>query len=120
MTLRAPWKATTTRTALALLLSLAAAGPALAALPARHSKPAPSASGIANQSIASQKGPQIPGAVFLSEERSCEPAETICRWYEQEYGDYCEYVWCMQRHVQMGLIPFSCMYNYAQLSASSC
>lgn len=119
MTFRAPWTATMIRIALTLLLSLAAAGPALAASPALQPKPSPPASGIADQGIAQQKGLRVPGGVFLSE-GGCETAEGICRWYEDQSGDYCDYVWCMQYHIRLGLIPFSCLAGEAQLSASFC
>jgi hypothetical protein len=46
----------------------------------------------------------------------CEPAETICRWYEDQSGEFCDYVWCMQDHIRMGLIDWSCLYGQAQLT----
>src|SRR5262249_21684744 len=79
---------------------------------------APSMAAAADQGIAQQKGLRGPGVVFLAD--ICQPAEEICRWYEERSGDYCDYVWCMQYHIRLGLIPFSCLAGEIELSDSFC
>jgi hypothetical protein len=56
----------------------------------------------------------------LFADAACDLAQEICHWYEEQSGEYCDYVWCMQDHIRMGLISWDCLYGQAQFQLTFC